>query len=107
MERGLEKIYGVEATGMFLSKMQSVYNDATKLVSSIGDFLGWMREHSDNEVYSHVCNTVFIRLKEEMIKQEVSLSEVLSSPEKAKEDLDRDFKLICEILDELKAEYVD
>ena len=107
MEQGLESIFGIQATSEFLDKVQLIHDDAIVLVTSIKDMLDWMEKNSDNEVYTDVINKVTERLRDALYTQMDTeyITDLLSSPEKAHEDIDRDFRVIQNILNELKLEY--
>lgn len=107
MEQGLESIFGIQAISEFQDKVQTIRDDALVLTTSIQDMLSWMSKNSDNEVYTDVINKVTDRLREELIVQmdTESITDILSSPEKAQEDIYRDFRIIQNILNDLRLEY--
>lgn len=82
-----------------------IYNDALKLVVSIGKLSQWLDSIQDNEIIQEAWSKVVERMKEELLKQSGSLSSVLSSTESIKEDLDNDYQIIQDILEEIKHEY--
>jgi len=107
MEQGLESIFGIQATSEFMDKVQLIHDDAIVLITSIREMLDWMNKNSDNEVYTDVINKVTDRLRDALYTQMDTeyITDLLSSPEKAQEDIDRDFRVIQNILNELKLEY--
>ena len=107
MEQGLGSIFGIQATSEFMDKVQLIHDDAIVLITSIREMLDWMNKNSDNEVYTDVINKVTERLRDALYTQMDTeyITDLLSSPEKAQEDIDRDFRVIQNILNELKLEY--
>ena len=107
MEQGLESIFGIQATSEFMDKVQLLHDDTIVLITSIRELRDWMNKNSDNEVYTDVINKVTERLRDALYTQMDTeyITDLLSSPEKAQEDIDRDFRVIQNILNELKLEY--
>lgn len=107
MEQGLKSIFVIQAISEFMDKVQLIHDDVIVLITSIREMLDWMNKNSDNEVYTDVINKVTEHLRDALYTQMDTeyITDLLSSPEKAQEDIDRDFRVIQNILNELKLEY--